>query len=380
MNKVLIITTNSGFVPQFEMNDVRILEEDGYQIHYASNFQKPIYRIETEELEKRGIRLHHVDIEKSPAHIRSNIRAWRQIREIITREKIDLVHCHNPLGGVVGRLAAGCGKKKPVVIYTAHGFHFYEGAPKRNWLLYYTAERILARLTDVLITINEEDYKNACKFRLRKGGRVERIHGVGVDMEKFCPDRAIEPEKRKELGIPEDAFHIVSVAELNDNKNQRLIIEALAGLREENIYFTICGKGRNRELLEKLAADRGVGRRVKLLGYRTDVKEILQTADCFVFPSIREGFGIAAVEALACGVPVIAADNRGTREYMQDGKNGILCGTMGTGEFARAIRRLCERPDYRNELAQACRESVSPYALSAVDTDMRRIYESIKKK
>lgn len=380
MNKVLIITTNSGFVPQFEMNDVRILEENGYQIHYASNFQKPIYRIDREALQRQGIRLHHVDIEKSPSHVRANVRAWKQIREIIAREKIDLVHCHNPLGGVVGRMAAGCSKKKPLVIYTAHGFHFYKGAPPKNWLLYYTAERILAGWTDILITINEEDYKNACKFRLRRGGRVERIHGVGVDIERFRPNRTIEREKRKELGIPEDAFHIVSVAELNHNKNQRLIIEALAELQEKNIYFTLCGKGENREFLEKLAEDRGVEHRVKLLGYRTDVEEILQTADCFVFPSIREGFGIAAVEALACGVPVIAADNRGTREYMQDGNNGILCSTMKTEEFAQAIRRLYEEPAYRKMLAGACRKSAMPYALNAVDTDMRRIYESVKKK
>ena len=209
---------------------------------------------------------------------------------------------------------------------------------------------------------------------------MERIHGVGVDIERFRPNRAIEQEKRKELGIPEDAFHIVSVAELNQNKNQRLIIEALAELQEKNIYFTLCGKGENREFLEKLAEDRGVEHRVKLLGYRTDVEEILQTADCFVFPSIREGFGIAAVEALACGVPVIAADNRGTREYMRDGKNGILCSTMKTEEFVQAIRRLHEEPDFRRALAGACRESAKPYALSAVDTDMRRIYESVRKK
>ncbi len=380
MNRVLIITTNSGFVPQFEMNDVKILEENGYQIHYASNFHKPVYKMDTEALKMRGIRLHHIAIEKSPGHIRTNIRAFRQIRKIIDEERIDLIHCHNPMGGVLGRMAAEYSKQKPAVIYTAHGFHFYKGAPKKNWLLYYTAERFLARKTDILITINEEDYKNACRFHLKEGGRVEHIHGVGVDIERFYPDRRIEQKKREELGIPQNAFHIVSVAELNDNKNQRVIIEALGMLSEKNIYYTLCGKGENIDFLKKYAESIGVGERVKLLGYRTDVEEILQTADCFAFPSIREGFGIAAVEALACGVPVIAADNRGTREYMRQGVNGLLCDPMNKEEFARAIHKLYEEPDYRYMLAGACRQSIYPYALKEVDKDMRMIYGGILKK
>ncbi|MCM1538738.1 MAG: glycosyltransferase family 4 protein [bacterium] len=376
MKKVLIITTNSGFVPQFEMNDIKILEEYGYQIHYASNFCKPVYQFDQKAIEERGIRIHHIDIEKSPLRINANIKAWRQLRKIICSEQIDLIHCHNPIGGVLGRLAAGCGKKTPRVIYTAHGFHFYEGASIKNWLLYYPAERMLARRTDVLITINREDCERAGWLRLRRGGRVERIHGVGVDTERFRPMRTINLKKRKELGIPEDAFHIVSVAELNDNKNQQTIIRAMADLPQRNVYYSICGTGQNEEKLKKLAADRGLKGRVRLLGYRTDVEEVLQTADCFVFPSIREGFGIAAVEALACGVPVIAGNNRGTREYMRDGVNGILCPPLDKAAFARAINKLYANPEYRQRLAASCRESMLPFSLTAVDRDMRRIYRS----
>ncbi|MCM1103721.1 MAG: glycosyltransferase family 4 protein [Clostridium sp.] len=379
MNKVLIITTNSGFVPQFEMNDIKILEGYGYQVHYASNFCKPVYQFDQKAIEERGIRIHHIDIEKSPLRVGDNIRAWRQLRKIIRSEQIDLIHCHNPVGGVLGRLAAGCGKKAPRVIYTAHGFHFYENAPLKNWLLYYPAERILAHRTDILITINREDYGHAGRFHLRKGGCVERIHGVGVDTERFRPMRTINLKKRKELGIPGDAFHIVSVAELNDNKNQQTIIRAMAELSQRNVYYSICGTGQNEEKLKKLAADHGVENRVKLLGYRTDVEEVLQTADCFVFPSIREGFGIAAVEALACGVPVIAGNNRGTREYMRDGINGILCPPLDRKAFARAIGTLYEDPEYRQRLAAACRESILPFSLTAVDRDMRRIYRNAAK-
>lgn len=375
MKKVLIITTNSGFVPQFEMNDVKILKENGYEIHYASNFDKPIYQIDQKLLRKSGVRLHHISIEKSPIHIGANAKAWKQIKRIIAKEQIDLIHCHNPLGGVLGRIASGHSKKRPIVIYTAHGFHFYKGAPKMSWLLYYTTERLLARRTDILITINREDYENAGKFQLKENGCVERIHGVGVDIGRFFPNKKIAGKKRKELGVPENAFHIVSVAELNDNKNQQMIVRAIAELKETDIYYSLCGEGKNAETLKALARSLGIGERVKFLGYRNDVEEILQTADCFAFPSIREGLGIAAVEALACGVPVIAADNRGTREYMRDGVNGILCSPIDWQGFAGAIQKLYGEPDYRIRLSCACRESIMPYALCEVDGDMRRIYE-----
>lgn len=184
MKHALIITTISGFVPQFEMNDVRILQENGYTVHYASDFENPIYNIDQTQLKRDGLILHHIDIRKSPFQITKNTKAFLQLKQIIRKEQISLVHCHNPMGGVVGRLAAKASGREPYVVYTAHGFHFYEGAPKKNWLLYYTAERFLAAFTDRIITINREDYERANRFRLKEHGCVEQIPGVGVNIEK----------------------------------------------------------------------------------------------------------------------------------------------------------------------------------------------------
>ena len=374
MEKVLIITTNSGFVPQFEMNDVRILKENGYQIHYASNFEKPIYEIDTEALKKQGLILHHVNIEKSPVHMLKNTKALKRIAKIIDEEKIDLVHCHNPIGGVLGRLAAKFSDRKPSVIYTAHGFHFYKGAPIKNWLIYYTVERWLARYTDIIITINREDFERAKKFRLRVNGKVEQIHGVGVDLQKFKKRSGFRQKKRTELEVPQEAFHIVSVAELNANKNQKVIIEAIARMKKKKIFYSICGEGKNLKNLQKLVKKYQLQERVRLLGYRTDVDEVLQTADCFAFPSIREGLGIAAVEAIACEVPVIASDNRGTREYMIHGKNGIICPYGKVDDFEAAICMLYENPQLCAEMAANCREIAQPFAINETDKEMRRIY------
>ncbi|MCM1193870.1 MAG: glycosyltransferase family 4 protein [Butyrivibrio sp.] len=378
MKKVLFITTISGFLQQFEMNDVNILQEMGYEVHYATNFNNPIYEVDINVLKQKDIVLHQVDIQKSPRRLIQNTRAYCQIRRLIRQERFSIIHCHNPMGGVLGRLAAAFSGVKAYVIYTAHGFHFYEGAPAKNWLLYYTAERLLAHWTDMIITINKEDYSRACGFRLRKNGSVKRIHGVGVDAERFQVRPQIRKQKREELGIPENFFHIVTAAELNLNKNQKIIIEALAGLKNKEICYSICGKGENADNLQRLIQEYRLEDRVHLLGYRRDMEEILQTADCFAFPSIREGLGIAAVEALCCGVPLIAADNRGTREYAIDNYNSIICRADCVKDFREAIRRMYDDAAYRSTLSSHCRETAENFGRAAVGKAMRDIYGSVE--
>lgn len=374
MKKILYVTTISGFLPQFELRDVRIVEEMGYEVHYASNFNNPIYSFDKDELEKQGIVLHHIDVEKSPVHLRHNYKAFRQLKKIIDEENIDVVHCHNPMGGVIGRLSSALSRRKPYVIYTAHGFHFYKGASALNWILFYPVERFLAGFTNEIITINKEDYLRASKFRLRKRGSVTQIHGVGVDTERFRAIPGAYHEKRIELGIPENAFHIVTAAELNDNKNQVVILEALAKLNDSDIYYSICGKGPREKMLSELIKEFHLEDRVKLLGYRTDMEYVLQSADAFAFPSIREGLGIAAVEALFCEVPLIASDNRGTREYAFDGLNSIVCKENDMTSFAEAIERLKGNSAYRYMLKANSSRSVGQFSAEETEKVMRLVY------
>lgn len=375
MKKVLFVTTISGFLPQFEKNDAKILKEMGFEIHYASNFTNPIYTFDREELLTQGIITHQIDIEKSPTKFVKNQRTIKQIKTIIDENNIDMVHCHNPMGGVTARMAAAISHRKPYVIYTAHGFHFYKGAPLLNWILFYLAERILAHLTDQIITINREDYLRAERFHLKKGGKVSQIHGVGVDKNRFAPKKQINQEKRKELGIPQDAFHIVTAAELNHNKNQKVIIEAVAKLKNPKIHYSICGKGTNEAVLRALIREHHLEQQVHLLGYRMDMPEVLQTADCFAFPSYREGLGIAAIEALLCEVPLIAADNRGTREYAKEGKNALICHAGDIEAFAEAIRKLYTDTILRIEFSSVCRKSAQPFTIEEVEKTMKSIYK-----
>ena len=229
--KVLFITTIGGFLKQFEMNDVKILQEAGYEVHYASNFDNPIYEMSTKELEEKGIILHQIDIQKSPKCILRNMQAYHELEKLIESENIEAVHCHNPMGGVVGRMLGMHFGKKLTVLYTAHGFHFYKGAPLVNWLCYYPVERFLANYTQGLITINSEDYIRAGKYLRKHGGKVAKIPGVGVDKDRFAPVPGVREEVRKKLNIPDNAFYILSVGELNHNKNHIAILRSPRSLR-----------------------------------------------------------------------------------------------------------------------------------------------------
>lgn len=375
MKKVLILTTISGFLTQFEMNDVSILKELGLEICYASNFRNPVYHTDKQALEQKGIRLFQIEIEKSPLHILRNCRALLQIGRLIRTEQIELVHCHNPMGGVLGRLAAIFYHKQNIkIIYTAHGFHFYKGAPLKNWLCYYPVEALLARMTDCLITINTEDEGRAKAFSLRKNGFTVQIPGVGVKTEQFRKAVGRREQIRKELGIKEEEFFILSVGELNQNKNHEVILRAVAALKDPRIKYGICGKGRREKQLRKLAKKLGIEKQVTLFGFRNDIPRVLQSADCFAFPSKREGLGIAAIEAMAGGIPLITSDCRGTREYMEDGVTGYVCKTNQAKAYARAIKQMKEEQTLRFEMGKNCRERAKRFDLSRTDRIMRKVY------
>ncbi|MCR5665895.1 MAG: glycosyltransferase [Eubacterium sp.] len=376
MKKAMVVTTTSGFMPQFELNNVRLLQQAGYQVHYATNFGVPIYEVKDDTLRKMGVVLHHISIEKNPFRLRKNIWAYRELVRIIEREKIDVVHCHNPNGGVLARIAARKSKRNPFVLYTAHGFHFFKGAPKKNWLFYYPVEKYLARFTDVLITINKEDYHNAEKFTYKEGGGPQLIPSVGVDMTRYCPPTPQQKmAARQAWNIPDDAFHIVSAGELNANKNHRVVIEAIARLARKDIYYSICGDGPIREELKRLIKQKGLQDRVFLRGYCTQIEKAYQSADLSIFPSYREGMGMAALEAMATKVALIAADNRGSREYMSDGNNGLVCAPDSPEEFAKAILLMYENRELRETLAEHGYQTVQRFTIQKNEEKMRAIYQ-----
>ena len=358
MKKVLIITTVSGFLYKFEMDNVKILQDLGYEVHYAANRYVPNYIYDEEELVRRGVIFHHIDIAQSPFERKMNKKALGQIIDIIEKEDIKLIHCHTPVGGVLGRMAKKkCAAKGVKVIYTT------------------------ARSTDVIITINSEDYSNARKFRMREGGMVYKIPGVGIDLEAFKPMSDEEKRSaRQMLGISPDTFFLLSVGEFSRNKNHITVIKMLKKMKDEktlgDLKYGICGDGYYREELIQTVEKLGLSDVVTFFGYRTPVQPVLGCADAFIFPSRREGLGMAAIEALAMGVPVIAADNRGTREYMIPEENGYICAWDDCEAYKKnleTIRHLS--PERLRKMKEYCRSSVEQFDKKNTVLIMSGIYE-----
>jgi len=320
-------------------------------------------------------RIYHHTCSRSPFS-KGNLSAVRWIREVVTKGEYDIVHCHTPIASICTRFACRKLRKTGLkVIYTAHGFHFYKGAPLKNWLLYYPVEKLCSRFTDLLITINHEDYDLA--KRKMNAAHVAYVPGVGIDVDKFRNTVINRAEKRQELGVPADAFLLASVGELNANKNHEVIIRAMAQLQNDALHYVIAGIGPLEQHLTDLSRDLGLSDHVHLLGYRNDVPEIYKAADVCCFPSIREGLPVAVMEAMAVGLPIIAGNNRGTRDLLQHEKSGFLCKYNDLSAFSRSIEALFGNASLKNIMGKHAQNDVSKYSVSDANRYMQTIYQDL---
>lgn len=379
--KALQLASVASMIDQFNIHNIEILQTLGYQVDVVADFTNPgtITNERAEDLKKRlenmGVRVFDSAIPRTlnPLAI-SN--AYKQVKELLKKENYSILHCHSPIGGVIARQVAKRLRKEGLkVIYTAHGFHFYDGAPLKNWLIFYPIEKYYSHYTDVLITINEEDYKRASeKFHAKK---TVYVQGVGVDTEKYAHIMVDRIVKRKELGIPPESFLIVSVGELNKNKNHAVVIRAIAEIRDPIIHYAIAGKGGYKEKLLKIAKEQGIEEQVHLLGFRNDVPELYACADLCAFPSIREGQGIAALEGMAAGLPLVASDNRGMRGILVDRKNALICKYDDVSMFSKAIDQLVHDPQLRNKMGVANQKLASKFDVDVINRKMQEIYSSM---
>lgn len=379
MKKALIVASVASMIDQFNMPNIHLLQSLGYEVSVACNFVEGNSCSEEriEQLKRRLLELHvsfvHVDISRKLTSVSRNVRAYKALKKMIDEGGYDIIHCHSPIGGLICRLAALSARKRgTVVMYTAHGFHFYRGAPKKNWIAFYPIEKLCSRFTDVLLTINSEDRELA--ERKMHAGKVVYISGVGIDTAALAERKADRVEKRREIGIPENAFLLASVGEINANKNHGVVIRALAELNDPNVYYVMIGKGELEASHKELIAKLGLSDRVKLLGFREDVPEIYSVSDLCVFPSIREGLGVAAIEGMACGLPLLVADNRGTRDYAKEGEGAFVCAYDDVHGFAEAIRRASASHELLNKMCEHNLEAVKKYDISKINEIMKEVY------
>lgn len=377
MKKILMVSTIASTIAQFNMNNINILNDMGYQVDVACDYTNkefwPPKKIEEfeEEIKHLGGKIYQVDFSRKLSKFYAHIKSLRQMIILLKTEKYEFIHTHTPIASVISRIAAH--KTNTKVIYTAHGFHFYDGAPIQNWLIYYPIEKFLSRWTDILITINKEDYKRAKRHLY--SSIVYYIPGVGIDIEKYKNVEVNREKKREELGIKNDDIMILSVGELNANKNHRVVIDALAKLHNSHIHYCIAGEGVFRNILKKKASK--LNERVQLLGYRIDIVQLMQSADIFVFPSKREGLGLAAIEAMATGLPLVVADNRGSRDYAENEVNAIVVNSSDIDGFKNAINRLCNNESLRRRMGAINQFRAVKFDVRKVNKTMRKIYSKI---
>ena len=308
-----------------------------------------------------------------------NIHSYRILKKIIDEGNYDIIHCHTPVGALIARLAALAARKKGTkVIYTAHGFHFFTGAPLQNWLMFYPVEWLLAPVTDVLITINREDYARARKRLHAK--RIEYVPGVGIHTAKFRELTIDREEKRSSLGYGAEDFLVLTVAEMTAKKNHITVRKALALLKErgqlDNIHYLICGRGEMWASLEQSAKELGISDHVNFLGYRTDAPELYKACDLFAFVTFREGLSVALMEAMSSGIPIVCAKIRGNTDLIEDHVSGIFSENSPEA-VAEHILTLYRDPEYRKSLGQAASEKVLMCDDKNVLQQVKDIYLSV---
>lgn len=378
MKKVLFITNIAGKTMKINFCAASLIAAQKNDLEFWSVANRSASTPEQMRIDEQtySVKLRHIDLDRSPFS-KANLAAYKQLVSLIKQEDIDYIHCNTPVGGMLGRLA---GKKCKVkkVIYQVHGFHFYKGAPLKNWLLYYPVEKFLARYTDAIITINTEDYEFSKKLRLRKGGKTYYVPGVGVDSKSFeNHDPELRAAKRAELGIPLDAFLLISAGDLNKNKNNCVILSAMAKCNNPNVHYILCGLGPEADSLRQQAQTLGISDRVHFLGYRTDLKELLHTSDLFVMPSFREGLSRSIMEAMSCGLPCLVSKIRGNVDLLIHGEGGFLFSASDVDSFAEGIRKIAESPELAARMKANNLERVKLFDLSVIEQEMDKVYREV---
>ncbi|MGK9326643.1 glycosyltransferase family 4 protein [Aerococcus urinaeequi] len=365
--KILYVSTISNTVNAFLIPHIEMLIKEGHQVDVAYKIEQEPQRV----IREMGCSIYELDFSRSI--VKNNyIKLIDEIKLLVKENSYDIVHTHTPIASAIVRIA--CRNLNQVkVIYTAHGFHFYKGAPLKNWLLFYPAEIILSKYTDTLITINEEDYKRAQKFNAKN---TYYVPGIGIDLEKYVSKNNNDINLlRKKLNLKVRDFILFSTGELNKNKNHEIVIRAISQLNNPSIHYIIAGQGPLKKYLNNLAIELKVDKQVHLLGYRDDIPKILSIADVFVFPSIREGLSVSLMEAMAVGLPVITSNIRGNNDLIDHEYGGYLIDNQDVDEYVGKIVDCYQNESNIDLFGSYNQKKILKYSIVNVIKLMKKIYK-----
>ncbi|MCI6377682.1 MAG: glycosyltransferase family 4 protein [Clostridiales bacterium] len=364
---LFVATVLRAHVLVFHVPYMRWFQEQGYEVHLCCRNDMP----EPVESVPGCDRFIELPFSRSPFSV-SNVKVFGQLKRLIDEGGYSLIHCNTPVGGMLGRLAARRARRRGTkVVYTAHGFHFFTGAPVKNWLLFYPVERFLSRFTDLLITINGEDYARARRFHAQKTALVS---GVGVDLTRFEGPLDCAAVRRA-LGLGEEDTAVICVGEHSVRKNHETALRAVAPLERAHLLF--CGVGEREEALKALAGELGMAERAHFLGFRRDVPALLRASDIFLFPSLQEGLPVAQMEAMAAGLPCVVSNVRGNADLIQPGEGGYLNAPRDWKGFSEDVKRLMADAPLRREMGNRNRRVMQGYSLDEALRQMAALYQEL---
>ncbi|MCR5229283.1 MAG: glycosyltransferase family 4 protein [Solobacterium sp.] len=369
--KILFITTMDLQIHTFHERIIHQLKEQGHTVDAVTNgyYTDTNHNYTNPDLDHK----YTVPFSRNPLKP-DNIKARNTIRKLIQENQYDIISCHSPVAGFFGRMAArGLDVR---VLYTAHGFHFWKGAPAVNTVVFKNMERLAAHWTDTIMTINPEDYEAASRFRYKKGGGPVLIPGVGVDVHHIKSLKCGKGIIRQELGLPEDAFVMYSVGEMIKRKNHIFVLNSLREEfhRDPKLHYVIAGFGKLEPELKKFVSENGLENQVHILGFRKDARRLMYGMDLFLFPSYQEGLPVAVMEAMSAGLPCIVSDIRGSHDLILNGENGFVYPVDDTEKFLEAFRRLRSDAELRDRFSRKVLEDAEQYSVESVEPQILALY------
>lgn len=374
--KALLLAPMGSVHRRFNKANIDALHALGYEVELCANFENgegpEIHNQKyINECKDNGIAVHSIPFARHS--LTGCLRCMPQLRSLLANNKYDIVHAHTETGGLLLKFAHSV-KRNSKFIYTPHGMSFWKGSSIRSQLVYKPLERWICSGMDMNLGMNREEVD--CLERWNKNSATY-IHGIGLNVSRMQSPVRIRIEVRREFGLSELDKFIVSIGELDDNKNHITVIRALAQLGRSDFKYVVCGVGPNKELLLEEATKLGVKNNVLLVGYRSDVPDILNAADIFVFPSYHEGMPVSALEAMACGLPIICSEIRGNVDIIREGDNGYLFQPSDVETLARKLEYLLDDAEKRKVMGLKNKENVKDFSLESVTEELKRIYKSV---
>lgn len=337
MKEALIVSALAGFVKSFLINDIHLLQKHGFHVTCAANANHPGADGVLAFFESEGVDFVQIDFSSNRPFSNETFSSFWQLKSLFKCKSFDLVHCHTPIAGALCRIACRRLRKAGTkVIYTTHGFYFHKSGDFKSWALFYPIEWLCSGFCDAIVTINSEDFTVAKRMRCRK---VFHMNGMGVDIDRFWKNDVDCTAIRSGLDISPNDIVVLSVGELSKRKNQKIVVEALSLLHRPDVVLLHCGNAMNdlNTKDEVLQAAKSGGVRLLMLGLRSDVPDLCKIADIGTLSSTREGLGLAGIEMLASGLPLVASSVHGIKDYVKDGVNGYLANPYDARSFARGI-------------------------------------------